>query len=126
MSETPCDSPEIDLFFESRLFKILGEPIRVEIIRFLAIHGVSDVGTVAQAFPQDRSVISRHLRLMSEYGILHRKKVGRSTFYGLNGFEFLHSFEAATEMVRRVLAKICPAQFEAYERTGTIPQNDDW
>ncbi len=126
MDSAPIELPDLDLIFESRLFKILGEPIRVEIIRYLAVHGVCDVGTVAKEFPQDRSVISRHLRLMAEVGLLFRSKRGRNAYYSLNGFEFLKAFEDAASSVRTLLSKVCPVQFERYERTGEIPEGCEW
>jgi len=32
---------------DSRLFKILGEPVRSEILRFLLLNGRSDISTIA-------------------------------------------------------------------------------
>lgn len=126
MDSFAVDAPDIDLFFESRVFKILGEPIRLKIIRFLAANGVCDITTVARAFPQDRSVISRHLRLMADCGLLQSRKEGRNTYYALNGFEFLRSFEDAASSVRAVLAKMCPAELEEYDRTGVLPSDCAW
>ena len=59
---------------DSKFFKSLGEPVRVQIIRFLLLNGRADIGTIAKNMPQDPSVISRHLNLMQEVGILNCEK----------------------------------------------------
>ncbi len=121
MDDCGPDPREIDLFFESRLFKVLSEPVRLELLRFLAVRGPCDISTVAKDFPKDRSVISRHLRLMADYGLLFSSKVGRNTFYSLNGFEFLRTFEDTADRIRELLKRICPAEYAEYERTGKRP-----
>ena len=65
---------------DSKLFKSMGEPVRVQIIRFLLLNGQADIGTIAENMPQDRSVISRHLNLMHEVDILNSEKEGRYIF----------------------------------------------
>ncbi len=65
---------ELAKIFDSKLFKTLSEPVRMEILKFLMLNGRSDIGTIAENMPQDRSVISRHLNLMREAEILKRKK----------------------------------------------------
>jgi DNA-binding transcriptional ArsR family regulator len=53
---------ELVAVLDSKFFKSLGEPVRVEIIRFLLLNGRADIATIAENMPQDRSVISRHLK----------------------------------------------------------------
>ncbi len=55
---------ELADIFDSKLFKALCEPVRVEIVKFLTAEGRCDVRTVAAHFPQDASVVSRHLALL--------------------------------------------------------------
>ncbi len=103
---------DINKIVDSQLFKIMGEPIRVEILRFLTINGPSDVGTIAKNFPQDRSVISRHLKIMYEYGLLFCEKESRRTIYAMNGFEFLHKMEDIVENIKKLLSQVCPDEIE--------------
>ena len=86
----------LDRIIDNDLFKILSEPSRVKILRFLAITGPSDVGTVSRAFTQDRSVISRHLKIMADAGILSAEKKSRNTVYTFDGYAFLHRLEDIT------------------------------
>ncbi len=93
---------------DSKLFKALSEPVRGEILRFLLLHGRSDISTIAEHLPQDRSVISRHLHLMAEAGILVAEKETRHRFYSLNGETFLKEFEAIVTSIKKCMAECCP------------------
>ncbi|MCF6221578.1 MAG: metalloregulator ArsR/SmtB family transcription factor [Robiginitomaculum sp.] len=91
-SETRSLSPEhmalaqtaLDVF-DTKFFKALCEPTRVEIIRKLVLIGTCDVGTIADGLAQDRSVISRHLAVLERAGICQTRKIGRRVFYDLDG-----------------------------------------
>ena len=60
------------------LFKALQEPSRVAVLRQLMLLGRADVGQIAEKLPQERSVISRHLQLLLEAGIVRMERAGRS------------------------------------------------
>ncbi len=87
---------------DSKFFKTLSEPVRVQILRFILLNGRADIGTIAGNMPQDRSVISRHLNLMQAVGILTCEKESRHMYYSVNARMFLDRFVAITE-----LTKIC-------------------
>lgn len=93
---------------DSKFFKTLSEPVRVEILKFLMVNGRSDIGTIAEHMPQDRSVISRHLSLMHEAGILTCEKESRYIYYEINARAFRDKLEAITERTRKCIAKCCP------------------
>jgi len=95
--------------FDSKFFKTLSEPVRIQIMRFLIQNGRSDIGTIAENMPQDRSVISRHLNLMLEAGILKSVKETRHVYYEINGQEFINKLEYATQLIRKCM-DICCAQ----------------
>ena len=98
--------------FDSRFFKTLSEPVRLEILKFLMLNGRSDIGTIADHMPQDRSVISRHLNLMQETGILKCKKETRYVYYEINGQEFIDKLEGITRQIRDCMALCCPDCFK--------------
>jgi DNA-binding transcriptional ArsR family regulator len=95
--------------FDLKFFKTLSEPVRLEILKFLMQNGRSDIGTIAENLPQDRSVISRHLNLLHEAGILNCKKETRHMFYEINGQAFIEKLENYTEKVRKCIAECCPS-----------------
>ena len=93
---------------DSKFFKSMGEPVRVEIIRFLLLNGRADIGTIADNMPQDRSVISRHLTLMQDVGILNCEKENRHRFYTLNAGVFLERFMNITDLVKTCVKECGP------------------
>jgi len=94
--------------FDSKFYKSLSEPVRQQLIKYLMLHGRSDIGTIAKHLPQDRSVISRHLRLMQEAGILICEKEGKFVYYSVNGQEFLAKLESLVEQIRACIPICCP------------------
>ena len=94
--------------FDWKFFKMLSEPVRMEILKFLMLHGRSDIGTIADYMPQDRSVISRHLSLMHEAGILNCEKKTRHMFYEINGRLFIDKLEGITTQIRKCMHACCP------------------
>ena len=97
----------VDLL-DSRFFKSLSEPVRVQILKFLLINGRSDIAAIADSMPQDRSVISRHLNLMQEAGILTGGKVSRHMYYSIDASEFLEKVEGIARKVRSSMTVCCP------------------
>ena len=94
--------------FDSKFFKTLAEPVRVQILKFIMLNGRADIGTIAENMPQDRSVISRHLNLMQEAGILISEKENRHVFYNVNGQPFLEKLVDITEKIRKCMKECCP------------------
>lgn len=93
---------------DSKFFKSLSEPVRVQILRYLLLHGRTDIGTIANDLPQDRSVISRHLNLMQEVGILNCEKESRHMYYSINASEFLDRFTNITDLVGKCIKECGP------------------
>ena len=94
--------------FDSKFFKTMSEPVRMQIMRFLLLNGRSDIATIADTMPQDRSVVSRHLNLMSEVGILKCEKEARHMFYEIDGNVFLDKLENMTHQIRKCMPLCCP------------------
>ena len=99
---------ELSKNFDSKFFKSLSEPVRQQLLKYLMLNGRSDIGTIAQHLPQDRSVISRHLQLMQETGILTCEKEGRFVYYSINGQEFLSKLESLVDQIRVCIPICCP------------------
>ena len=93
---------------DSKFFKTLSEPVRVQILKYLMLNGRADIQTIAENMPQDRSVISRHLNLMQEAGILTGEKENRHVFYNVNGQPFIEKFVDITEKIRKCMNECCP------------------
>ena len=100
---------ELTKNFDLKFFKTMSEPVRLEILKFLMVNGRSDIGTIAEHMPQDRSVISRHLNLLHESGILNSEKETRHIYYEINGTAFIEKLENFTEQVKQCINQCCPS-----------------
>lgn len=94
--------------FDSKMFKALADPTRTQIIRYLMLHGRSDISTIANHFPQDRSVISRHLNKMADAGLLCVEKETKYRFYMINCETFLKEFETVVASLKTCISECCP------------------
>ena len=94
--------------FDSKLFKSLSEPVRVQILKYLMLNGRADIQTIAENMPQDRSVISRHLNLMQQAEILTCEKENRHVFYHINGQPFIEKLVDITEKIKKCMKECCP------------------
>jgi DNA-binding transcriptional ArsR family regulator len=99
---------ELVEILDSVFFKTLSEPGRVQILKFLLLNGRSDIGTIAEQMPQDRSVISRHLNLMNKAGLLTSEKETRHIYYAINAQMFLEKVEGIAGKLRACMLVCCP------------------
>ena len=67
----------------ARRFKILGEPVRLELLNWLHVHGETSVQALADATGQSQANVSKHLLLMAREGMLSRRKDGLRVFYAI-------------------------------------------
>jgi len=103
---------ELVQILDSKFFKALSEPARVQILKYLILNGRSDIADIAANLPQDRSVVSRHLQLMHEVGILDCEKVTRHRYYEINGSLFLNKLETIIEKIKVCMPSCCPISTE--------------
>ena len=128
-----CDTNSLKLAqdliegWDSRFFKTLGEPVRMEILRYLLLNGRSDIGSISENLPQDRSVISRHLQLMHDSGLLHCEKETRFRYYSIDGGNFINKLEATVVQLRQCMSVCCPECLEAdlITKDQLIEQNSE-
>ena len=98
---------ELAEIFDSKLFKALCEPVRIDIVKFLTAEGRCDVQTVAAQFPQHASVVSRHLGILHQAGVVQRQKIGRHVFFEVDGQEMVDRMERILERFRNILPLCC-------------------
>ena len=82
MSQENACCGDLSQWLSPRLFRALGDPSRTAILADLAqCAGEKTVSEVAQCCPVDISVVSRHLRILLDAGIVGAEKRGRQVFY---------------------------------------------
>ena len=94
---------------DTELFRALCEPSRVAILAELIRKGRSDVNAVAEGLPQDRSVISRHLQILADCGVVVASREGRHVFYEIDGPETCARLQAVVDALRALSPLCCPA-----------------
>jgi DNA-binding transcriptional ArsR family regulator len=92
----------------SDFLRALTEPARLELLRVLLLHGPADVATIASHLPQDRSVISRHLKVLEQARIVESQQDGRHRIYGINGASFIDTLEAILGKTKSLARAGCP------------------
>lgn len=104
------DDPTLALVeaLDDPLIKALADPTRCRLVRTLVQLGCADVATIAEAYAQDRSVISRHLRVLREAGVVCASKEGRHVFYTLDGPALVERLETIVAQARAAVAHCCP------------------
>lgn len=101
----------IDAAIESldgAFFKALCEPSRVAVLKRVMQLGRADIGEIAQGLPQERSVVSRHLQVLLEAGIVRGTKVSRQMFYEVDGPAVVARLEAILEHMKCLTPFCCP------------------
>jgi DNA-binding transcriptional ArsR family regulator len=83
-----CGIPGIP---NSRFLKAVSDSTRLRILAYLAeVNEPQIVNEIAQHFPIDVSVVSRHLAILRNEGILLAEKQGKEVYYSVR-YEFLSS-----------------------------------
>jgi DNA-binding transcriptional ArsR family regulator len=105
-SRTAVANACVDIL-DTEFFRALCEPARIQIFRQLVIKGRSDIGTIAEDLPQDRSVIARHLQQMERAGLLQSHSEGRHTFYEIDGPAIASRVDDIGRLVRSLVPFCC-------------------
>ncbi len=97
---------------DTEFFSALCEPVRVELLRVLMVKGRSDIQTIAEGFSQDRSVISRHLKVLQQAGIVTSEKISRHQFFQINGEYILQTLSSMTSVIKDIIPICCPTEID--------------
>ena len=93
--------------FDTVFFKALCEPARITVLQELVLLGRGDIAAIAERVPQDRSVVSRHLRQLAAAGVVRAEKEGRSVFYQIDAHAIgqrLEEILATTRLLESAMA----------------------
>ncbi|PLR09150.1 transcriptional regulator [Caulobacter flavus] len=96
--------------FDVGFFRALCEPVRLQLLTKLVQLGRADVATISEGFGQDRSVISRHLQILRDTGVVTASREGRHVFYELDGRALADKLQSMSEEVRALSPLCCPGR----------------
>jgi len=76
--------PEEQIAKAARRFKILSEPVRLELLNQMQQHGEMTVSELVEATGHQQANVSKHLGLMAREGLLSRRKEGLYVHYQIS------------------------------------------
>ncbi len=112
MSNQPASSPAVD-----RVFDALGEPVRRRILELLH-EGPTPVGLLAERLPVGRPAVSKHLRVLSNAGLIDHRTVGTRNLYLLAP----GGMAIAQEWLTRTWDSVLAAYAADVSRAAAAPQ----
>ncbi|MBX3419727.1 MAG: helix-turn-helix transcriptional regulator [Pirellulaceae bacterium] len=108
-----CCRP-IDDLFDSKFFKAMGEPSRLKLLSCLAKCGrPCSVTELAECCAVDISVVSRHLAVLEQAGLLTVSKRGRTVFYAVPYKHLSNTFRAFAKAIEDCRPKRSVSQKES-------------
>lgn len=103
--------PGIEEQFDPRFFKALGDPNRITILVQLArCKRPCTVTELAECCPVDFSVVSRHLAILRDAGIVEAEKQGKQVYYSARLMDvatMLSDIAASLKQAASVRASSC-------------------
>ena len=99
-----------------RLFKALGDPNRVALLARLAdCRGGCTVGEAAACCDVDLSVVSRHLALLRDAGVLQAERRGKQVFYAVRAAALADTLRTLADLLAACVAGACDAERKEHE-----------
>lgn len=106
----------IDALLCPELFRALGDPTRVSLLACLAkCRRPATVSEVAACCAVDLSVVSRHLALLQQTGVLHARKEGRTVWYSVRYAELSRALRDLADAID----ECCPPSALSVEQPST-------
>jgi DNA-binding transcriptional ArsR family regulator len=100
------------------VFDALGEPVRRTILQLLTT-GPQPVGRLAEQLPVGRPAVSKHLRVLSEAGLVRCDSVGTRNLYALAPAGMVTAQQWLVATWDTVLSEYATAARSAAEESGT-------
>ncbi len=109
----------LERWLSPALFQALGDPSRVAIL--VALSGAGRERTVSQVAaccPVDMSVVSRHLRILRDAGVVEARRQGKEVLYRVR----FDPVVAALRNLANALEACCPPPARDAAATGAHPR----
>ena len=96
----PSCCPALDGLLDHRFFKALCDPNRIGLlIRLAECRKPCTVSEMAECCPVDISVVSRHLAILREAGILAARKQGKEVLYSVRSTELVSTLRELADAI---------------------------
>jgi DNA-binding transcriptional ArsR family regulator len=95
-----CTCIPVEEALQADFFRALCDPSRIRIlIRVARANGPQTVSQVAACCPTNISVVSRHLAMLREAGILEAKRQGKQVYYSVRCPEIVTTLRAMADAI---------------------------
>lgn len=101
---------EMMALVDSAFVRALADSSRLEVFRVLLLNGPGNVGELSSQLPFDRSVVSRHLKVLEDAGIVSSQWQGRERRFSVDATNFVGTLEAIASNARRLMHLCCPPE----------------
>ena len=71
----------------NKKFRAISHPLRIKIVEFIAKRGTTSVTPIYGTLKLEQSVVSQHLKILRDAGILSNKREGQKIIYRVNDAE---------------------------------------
>ncbi len=96
---------------QPRFFKALGEPNRVALLATLAQCGrPCTVSEMAECCPINVSVVSRHLAMLRDAGILDAQRQGKEVYYSVRFPKLIETLRSIADALETCCGEPAPSQ----------------
>jgi DNA-binding transcriptional ArsR family regulator len=92
-------------YFKADLFKILSNPVRIQILDTLR-QGEISVNDIAQYLELESSSISQQLAILRRYHLVKGRREGNYIFYSVNDLAIFKVLDAAKEVFNNHLVEV--------------------
>lgn len=84
-------------YFKADLFKVLSNPVRIQILDALRVSEQS-VNSIAQQIESEPSAVSQQLAVMRRYNLVRSRKQGNFVYYAVGDATIFKVLDAALEL----------------------------
>ncbi|WP_271255031.1 ArsR/SmtB family transcription factor [Pseudanabaena sp. Chao 1811] len=84
-------------YFKADLFKVLSNPVRIQILDALRV-GEQSVNSIAQQIEAEPSAVSQQLAVMRRYNLVRSRKQGNFVYYSVGDATIFKVLDAALEL----------------------------
>jgi DNA-binding transcriptional ArsR family regulator len=92
-------------YFKTELFKVLSNPVRIQILEMLR-HGENSVNAIAEWLEVEASSISQQLAILRRSNLVISRRQGIQIFYAVRDPELFKVLDAAVEVFNNYLFEI--------------------
>jgi ArsR family transcriptional regulator len=72
------------LQYSALLMKALAHPLRLKILEYIDVKGITQVNNIYNTLGIEQSATSQHLRILKTAGVVTAKKEGKFIYYSVN------------------------------------------